>query len=95
MANEKKFYFKLKDPSQDGKGEEMNGHVQVGDSGMLEIFVEGYGERDAEDGEGSIVQVEVWEGTLRVLVRPNINCPDPISSDMEMAKESGRREIPE
>lgn len=94
-VKQKKFYFKLKDPADAGKGEELHGHVRMGDSGMLEIYVEGFGEKDADDGDGSIVQLEIWEGDLRVLVRQDINCPDPTILSMEMAKESGRRDIPE
>lgn len=89
------FYFKLKDQAEDGKGEELHGHACIGVSGMLEIFIEGYGEHGAADGEGSCLQVEIWEGKLRVLARQDINAADPVVLDMEMAQEKFRREIPE
>lgn len=95
-VKQKKFYFQLKDQAGEAnKDAKLHGHVRMGESGMLEIYVEGYGERDADDGDGSIVQIEIWEGELRVLVRQNINCADPTVMNMEMAKEIHRRDIEE
>lgn len=95
VAKQKKFYFQLEDRHPDHKGKKLHGHALIGDASHLEIYIEDYGEFEADDGEGSVVQMELWEGELRVLVRQNINCPDPTALSMEMAKESGRREIVE
>jgi hypothetical protein len=43
-----------------------------GRSGFLYIMPEGYGEADAARGHGSPVFMEIWEGELRVIVRPDI-----------------------
>lgn len=91
------FYFQLREKGEqkENSPERLYGRVVARDAYFLEIFVEGYGEHGAIDGDGSVVQLELWEGALRVLVRQDINCPDPVVLDMETAKESLRRDIPE
>lgn len=93
MSKQKKFYFQLEDRHPDHKGKKLHGAALIGDASHLEIYIEGYGEHGADDGDGSVVQMELWDGALRVLTRPNINVVDPTVIDLEMAKESGRREI--
>ena len=61
-------------------------------NGMLTIQVQGYGEKTAEDGEGSPIMVEVNEGKLQVILWSDINEEDPTHRvNMELARESNRR----
>lgn len=81
--------FKLQEKSSEYPQQRLKG-VVVANEDWLEIYVEGFGENGADDGEGSIVQVELYEGELRVLLRPYINVADPLTILMGNAKESLR-----
>jgi hypothetical protein len=60
------------------------------ENGQLWIQPQGYGEKCTEDGEGSPVGMEIWEGRLRLVVFNNINSEDPQIMDLENAKETAR-----
>jgi hypothetical protein len=63
----------------------------MAENGQLWIQPQGYGEKCTEDGEGSPVGIEIWEGRLRVVVFDDINSEDPRIIDLENAKETARR----
>jgi len=63
----------------------------LAENGQLWIQPQGYGEKCAEDGEGSPVGMEIWEDRLRLVVFDNINSEDPRIIDLENAKETVRR----
>lgn len=54
------------------------------------ICPEGYGDANSEDGEGSIVGLELYNGRLRLLVYSDINEQDPQIIDLQNALESNR-----
>lgn len=64
----------------------------VYENGQLWIQPQGYGEKCTEDGEGSPVGMEIWQGRLRLVVFDDINSEDPKIIDLENAKESCRIE---
>jgi hypothetical protein len=58
---------------------------------FFEVRAEGYGEKAAADGEGSILAVEVYEGRLRLLVFSDIETEGPTHViDLEGAREDRR-----
>jgi hypothetical protein len=59
----------------------------------IEIKVEGYGDPNSVDGEGSPILIEYADGKLRVVVWPDINVEEPIIIELDGAKESNRKEI--
>jgi hypothetical protein len=61
-------------------------------NGILFISPKGYGDYASEDGYGTPIAVEIWDGHLRVLVWDDINKEDPRILDLEGAKESLRKE---
>jgi hypothetical protein len=93
---ETRFKFKLQEKSSEFPKKRLKGIVKVnGDGDWLEIYVEGFGEKEAEDGEGSIVHLELYEGQLRVLVRPDICATDPVIHEMDGARETLRGSSPD
>jgi hypothetical protein len=60
-------------------------------SGQLWLNFEGYGECSTVDGLGDPVGVELYDGTLRVMMWPDINAEDPQVMDMEGANERARK----
>ena len=61
--------------------------------GFVEIAVQGYGERAAEDGNGSPVLLEFHEGRLRLVIFDDINGEDPLIINLEGARESKRKQL--
>ena len=57
---------------------------------QLWIRPEGYGEKCTEDGQGSPVGLEIWQGRLRLVVFDDINSEDPQIIDLEDAREFRR-----
>lgn len=60
------------------------------DHGKLWLSFQGYGEKNADNGEGFPVGLEIWQGHLRVIVFDDIRSEDPWIIDLENAKESIR-----
>lgn len=57
------------------------------------IIPEGYGEKTAQDGHGSPVMLDCYNGKLEMCLWNDINTEDPIIIDMEGAKENNRKVI--
>jgi len=70
-------------------GKEYSGKIKAS-HGSLFISVEGYGEMCSNDGEGSPIAVEVFDGKLRVIAWQDINEEEGTVLDMSKAKESLR-----
>ena len=62
----------------------------LSEDGQLWIRPQGYGEKCIEDGQGSPVGMEIWEGRLRLVIFDNINSEEPRIIDLENAKETAR-----
>ncbi len=79
----------LKD-NADPSGREVEVRAVEG-SGFFELRAERYGEKNAVNGKGSILAVEVYEDRLRVLVFSDINVEGPTHIiDLEGAREDRR-----
>jgi len=60
---------------------------------MILIGFSGYGEHDAQPGQGTPILLEVLEGKLRLLVWADINSPNPTHIiDLSGAAEAKRKE---
>jgi len=64
----------------------------LSESGQIWIQPEGYGEKCAENGQGSPIGIEIWQGRLRLIIFADINKEDPQIIDLENAKECRRLE---
>jgi hypothetical protein len=64
------------------------------DHGKLWLSPQGYGEKNAEDGEGFPIGLEIWQGRLRVIVFDDIRSEDPWIIDLENARQSLRIDDP-
>jgi len=62
----------------------------VCEEGQLWIQPQGYGEKNAGDGEGFPVGIEIWQGKLRLVVFDDIRSDTPRIIDLEKARESCR-----
>lgn len=62
----------------------------VCEEGQLWIQPQDYGEKNAEDGEGFPVGIEIWQGKLRLIVFDDIHSDTPQIIDLEKARESRR-----
>lgn len=83
--------FKLKDASPNADKVVKGKIVQT--SGGIEIFAEGYGSCNMENGYGAPIFLEIWEGKLRLHVFADINREDSTHTiDLEGALESARNE---
>jgi hypothetical protein len=60
-------------------------------NGQVWMQIEGYGEKCTEDGQGSPVGMEIWQGRLRLIVFGNINSEEPQIVNLERAIESLRQ----
>lgn len=82
--------FKLPMKSSAGiKTSEVEVSVQIqGD--FVQLYIDGYGERDGDAGVGSPIILEHWDGHLRLIAYPHINEDEPVIIDMEDARESAR-----
>jgi len=67
---------------------------QMFDNGKLWLSLKGYGEKNAEDGEGFPIGLEIWQGRLRVIVFDDIRSEDPWIIDLENARQSLRIDDP-
>ncbi|MEI8198047.1 MAG: hypothetical protein WCI73_19305 [Phycisphaerae bacterium] len=65
------------------------GKIKVDRNGIY-IAIDGYGEKTAEDGAGTPVGMELYEGKVRVMVWDDINKDDATVIIIEGAKESNR-----
>lgn len=57
---------------------------------FIEVYPEGYGHCEIEDGYGSCVALEYYKGRLRLIVNADINESEPQIIDLEGARESNR-----
>ena len=57
----------------------------------LSICPQGYGDFASEDGAGCPLQVELYQGRLRVIAFPDINCEDAEFHDLSGAREDRRQ----
>lgn len=58
----------------------------------ISLFAEGYGDRTSEDGHGTPVYLELYEGALRLVVWADINVEEPTHIiGLGAAKERCRR----
>jgi hypothetical protein len=73
----------------DPKTPHVTGSIKVDANGIY-IAIDGYGEKAAEDGAGTPVGMELYEGKVRVMVWGDINDEDAIILEMDGAKESSR-----
>ena len=62
------------------------------ENGQLWLKPEGYGEKCTEDGEGSPIGIEIWQGKLRLIAFTDINSEDPQIIEMENAREELRKD---
>ena len=62
----------------------------VCEEGQLWIQPQGYGEKNAGDGEGFPVGIEIWQGKLRLVVFDDLHSDTPQIIDLEKARESCR-----
>lgn len=62
----------------------------LAENDQLWIRPEAYGEKCTEDGQGSPIGLEIWEGRLRVVLFDDINSENPKIIDLENAKETNR-----
>jgi len=64
----------------------------LSEAGKIWVQPQGYGEKNARDGFGYPVSLEIWEGKLRLIIFDNINSEEPQIIDLENARESNRVE---
>ena len=64
-------------------------------NGYLCIYPQGYGEHGTENGDGAPVILDHYEGHLRVVLCTDINSEEQTIIDLEGARESTRKEMPE
>lgn len=62
----------------------------LSEGGQIWIQPNSYGEKNAIDGEGFPVGIEVWQGKLRLIIFDDINSQEPQIIDLEKAKETSR-----
>jgi len=62
----------------------------VCEEGQLWIRVQGYGEKNAGDGEGFPVGIEIWQGKLHLIGFDDIHSDTPQIVDLEKSRESCR-----
>ncbi len=62
----------------------------LSEGGKIWIQPQGYGEKCALDGHGWPVGIEVWQGSLRLIIFDNINSEEPRIIGLEKARESCR-----
>jgi hypothetical protein len=62
------------------------------DPNGIELQFDGYGTREEEDGYGTPVFIEFYDGRLRVITWNDINQSDPQIIDMELARTDNRKE---
>jgi len=63
-----------------------------GTSDILWVLPEGYGDATSEDGHGSPLGIEYYNGSLRLIVYKDINEQEPQIIDLEKARESNRKD---
>jgi hypothetical protein len=81
--------FELTDQAT-GRRHTMRGTLKA-EHGQLWIQLDGYGERDAAEGCGTPIGLELYEGRLRLLLWPDINSENCQIIDLEGAAESRRQ----
>lgn len=63
------------------------------ENGKIFICPEGYGDYSSQDGHGSPLMIEIWDGELRVVAWADINEEDPTAViGLEGAREELREE---
>jgi hypothetical protein len=75
----------------EGSTKTQNVTVEVTPLG-IDIKAQGYGNLTMEDGYGTPVFLEFYEGSLRLLYFPDINQEEPVVVPLEGALESNRKE---
>ena len=82
--------YKLKDCAT---GKEVIVFIEQENEHTLAIRPVDYGDFSSQDGHGTPVILEIWEGKLQLHVWDDINREDPrLSIDLEGARESNRKE---
>lgn len=77
---------------QGNNGEELKVRV-TDEGGTLNIYPDGYGDCCSEDEYGvPPIFVELWDGRLRLVAFPDINKEEPVIIDMELARETNRKD---
>jgi hypothetical protein len=84
--------FTIREQSDSHPAKEVK--VRVEDkNGVLLISPEGYGDKCSEDGRGTPVAIEIWQGELRIIAWTDINREDPQDViGLEGAREDLREE---
>ena len=95
MTETKKTVIPFDIPNIDARvklvGERLTGRIEIGQG--VEIFIDGYGLREMEPGEGSVIYLEKYNGKANVTVWPDITDGDGTTIDLETAKEELREEV--
>lgn len=69
----------------------VNGQVEEEEHGLA-IKFDGFGDNESAEGHGTPIFIEVHEGKLRVHVWPDINSADPVTIELDGAREILREE---
>jgi len=85
------FEMTLSEQAPDYSPKEIELHL-LKENGQLWIKPDGYGEKCTEDGEGSPIGLEIWQGRLRLIAFTDINSEDPQIIDLENAREELRKD---
>lgn len=77
--------FSLTEKSPESPMAVISGKIRVDHDG-ISIQFNGYGTKVASDSEGEPVYIEMWEGSLRVVIWDNINVEDPIIISLDKSR---------
>jgi hypothetical protein len=78
-----------------GEKRKLKGTIELPSEDCKSILIhpKGYGDKHSENGQGTPVMLELYEGRLRLIVWADINNPDATHIiDLEGARESNRKE---
>jgi hypothetical protein len=83
--------FKLIDETEN-KQTDLSGHIDNSGNLGLSIKFDGYGDYSSQDGHGTPIYIEAYDGKLRALIYSDINQCDPTHViNFDAAKESNRQ----
>ena len=83
-------FFQLPKKIDGATQEYVEVEVKLSDGGFIEIHVDGYGEPGIDDGCGTCVMLDHYMGRLTLYAFADITKQDPVSVDMEGAREDLR-----
>ena len=94
FGGERHIPFEIFDEGRDcaplGSQKSLKGVIRINAMGIM-VSCDGYGDCGSEDGHGSPMLVEFYQGRLRVIAWSDINVEDPTHTiDMEDSRESKR-----